>query len=107
MLALITSPIVLISFCVLFGLLLGNIKIGRFNFSTSGVLFIGIMAGWLITRFIHTMEPTSDLYKIAQNILSRGIIDKGYFDLFLILFIASVGLLAAKDVGRVIKKLCC
>ena len=104
MLALIDSPIVLISFCVLLGLLFGNIKIGRFSFSTSGAFFVGIAVGWLIIRFTQTIEPNSDLFKTAQVILSRNIIDKGYFDLFLILFIASVGLLAAKDVGRVIKK---
>lgn len=104
MLALLVNPIVLISFCVLLGLLLGSIKIGRFSFSTSGALFVGIVTGWLIIKYIHTIGPNSELYGTAQNILSRDIIDKGYFDLFLILFIASVGLLAAKDVGRVIKK---
>ena len=68
------------------------------------MLFVGIAVGWLITRCIQTIEPNNDLYQTAQVVSSRDIIGKGYFDLFLILFIASVGLLAAKDVGRVIKK---
>lgn len=104
MLALITNPIVLISFCVFLGILFGNIKLGRFSFSTSGSLFVGIIAGWLIVRYIHTIGPESELFDAAQNILSKDIVDKRFFDLFLVLFIASVGLLAARDVGRVIKK---
>ncbi|MDD3656826.1 MAG: hypothetical protein PHI72_08735 [Atribacterota bacterium] len=104
MLVLIINPIVLISLCVLLGILFGNIRLGRFSFSTSGSMFVGIVVGWLIIKYIHTIEPNSEIYSTAQNILSREIIDKGFFDLFLILFIASVGLLAARDVGRVIKK---
>ena len=103
-LTLITNPIVLISFCVFLGILFGSIKLGRFSFSTSGSLFVGIVAGWLIVKYIHTIGPESELFGIAQNILSRDIVDKRFFDLFLVLFIASVGLLAARDVGRVIKK---
>ena len=53
---------------------------------------------------IKTVSPDSKIYGIAQQILSKEIVDKKFFDLFLVLFIASVGLLAAKDVGRVIKK---
>ena len=86
------------------GILFGNIKLGRFSFSTSGSLFVGIVAGWLIVKYIHTIGPESEFFGIAQNILSKDIVDKKFFDLFLVLFIASVGLLAARDVGRVIKK---
>lgn len=104
MLKLIVNPIVLISFCVALGILFGNIKVGRFSLSTSGSMFVGIVTGWLITKYIQTIEPTSEVYNLAQNILSKNFIDKGYSDLFLVLFIASVGLLASKDVGRVVKK---
>src|SRR6056297_1608773 len=88
---------------VFLGLLLGNIRFGRFSFSTSGAMFVGILLGWRVVEFINTIEPTSEMYGVAQNLLSKNIIDKGFFDLFLILFIASVGLLAAKEVGRVIR----
>ena len=79
-----------------FRILFGNIKLGRFSFSTSGSLFVGIVAGWLIVRYIHTIGPESELFDAAQNILSKDIVDKRFFDLFLVLFIASVGLLAAR-----------
>lgn len=99
-----TNPFILMSFCVFLGMLFGNIKLGKFSFSTSGAMFVGIGTGWAITRFIHTIKPSSELYSAAQSILAKDIVDKGFFDLFLILFIASVGLLAAKEVSRVIKK---
>ncbi len=99
-----TNPFILMSFCVFLGMLFGNIKLGKFSFSTSGTMFVGIGTGWAITRFIHTIKPSSELYSAAQSILAKDIVDKGFFDLFLILFIASVGLLAAKEVSRVIKK---
>jgi len=99
-----TNPFLLMSFCVFLGMFFGNIKFGKFSFGTSGSMFVGIAVGWLITKFINEIEPASDLYKTGQNILSKGIVEKGFFDLFLILFIASVGLLAAKEVGKVVKK---
>lgn len=104
MFALILNPIVLISFCVFLGIMVGNVKLGRFNFSTSGSMFVGIGVGWLITKYIQTISPNSEFYGLSQQILDKEIVDKRFFDLFLVLFIASVGLLAARDVGRVIKK---
>lgn len=101
---LLTNPFVLMSICITLGILLGNIKIGKFCFGTSGSLFIGILVGWRVVAFLNTVEQSSGFYNTAQKMLSQNIIDKGFFDLFLILFIASVGLLAAKEVGKVIKK---
>lgn len=104
MLKIITNPIVLINFCVVLGILFGNIKVGRFSVSTSGSMFVGIVVGWLITKYCQNIETASRAYGLAQNILNKNFIDKGYSDLFLVFFIASVGLLASKDVGRVLKK---
>ena len=104
MLALLVNPIVLISFCVFLGILFGNVKLGKFNFNTSGSMFVGIAIGWAITIYSKTISTDSEFYSVAQNILSKDIVDKRFFDLFLVLFIASVGLLAARDVGRVVKK---
>jgi len=98
-----TNQIMLMTIAVFLGLLLGNIRFGRFSFSTSGTMVVGILLGWRVVEFINTIEPTSEMYAVGQHLLSKNIIDKGFFDLFLILFIASVGLLAAKEVGRVIK----
>lgn len=101
---LLTNPFVLMSVSIALGILLGNIKIGKFSFGTSGCLFVGILVGWRVVVFLNTIEQGNGFYNTAQKILSQNIIDKGYFDLFLILFIAAVGLLAAKEVGKVIKK---
>lgn len=103
-LTILTNPYLLMSFCVFLGMVFGNIRFGKFSFGTSGSMFVGIVVGWIITSTIKGMEVTDNLYNTGQSILAKGIIDKGYFDLFLILFIASVGLLAAKEVGRVVKK---
>lgn len=103
MITVLLNPVILMIISVFFGMLFGNIKFGRFSFSTSGSMFIGIFLGWAIVNYINQIEVNSEFYNVSQDILSKNIIDKGFFDLFLILFIASVGLLAAKDVGRVIR----
>ena len=103
MLTYLVSPFILMTLTVFFGMILGTIRFRKFSFSTSGAMFIGILIGWRVVKFLKTIEPNNEFYDTAQNILSKNTIDKGFFDLFLILFIASVGLLAAKDVGRVIK----
>lgn len=99
----IADPVILMTITVFVGLILGGLKIGRFNFGTSGVMLVGIFLGWSIVKYINSLEAGDELYSVAQDLLSRGIIEKDFFNLFLILFIASVGLLAAKDVGKVIK----
>jgi len=99
----ITEPVILMTITVFIGLIFGRLKIGRFNFGTSGVMLVGIFVGWSIVKYIKTLEANDKLYSLSRDLLSRGIIEKDFFNLFLILFIASVGLLAAKDVGKVIK----
>ncbi|MDD2352311.1 MAG: hypothetical protein PHX56_01980 [Atribacterota bacterium] len=103
MMALLFNPVILMIVSVFFGMLFGNIRLGRFSFSTSGSMFVGIILGWAVVNYVNTIGADSEFYGIAQQVLAKNIIDKGFFDLFLVLFIASVGLLAAKDVGRVIR----
>ncbi|MBS4534699.1 hypothetical protein GOQ29_03615 [Clostridium sp. D2Q-14] len=86
------------------GLLFGKIKFGKFNFGVSGALFTGIVIGWVITKYANGFSEGSTGYSSAQNMLSVGVIPKDFFNLFLILFVAAVGLLAAKDMNVVIKK---
>lgn len=63
------------------GLLLGKVKIGTFSLETSGCLFAGLVFGYFG-------------YKVNHDL----------FTFSLIIFVASVGLLAAKDIGYVVKK---
>lgn len=75
-----SSPFVV--FLAMFtGVLLGQVRIGRFSLGVSGTLFTGLALGGLGFR-----------------------VDHAYFVLSLVLFIAAIGLLAAEDIGGVIRK---
>lgn len=100
----ISNPFILMFITVVTGLLFGKIKFGRFSFGVSGALFTGIVVGWLITEYANRFPAGASGYDALENMLKVGIIPKELFDVFLILFIASVGLLAAKDMNIVIKK---
>ena len=98
------NPFVLMTITVFLGMLFGKIKFGKFTFGVSGCLFVGLIIGWRVYRLASTFPKTEPEYKEALQLIKSGVIDKGFFTLFLILFIAAVGLLAAKDIGVIIKK---
>ncbi len=99
----IMNPFVLMMITVFLGMFFGKIKFGKFTFGVSGCLFVGLVIGWWAYRLASTFPKTESGYKEALELIKNGVIDKGFFTLFLILFIAAVGLLAAKDIGIVIK----
>ncbi|MCG8484471.1 MAG: hypothetical protein MJA31_14265, partial [Clostridia bacterium] len=104
---LITSPYILMFLAIATGLLFGKVKFGRFNFGVSGALFTGLIIGWGIYRFgNHIVAQGADAegYTAASKMIDAGIISSGFFKLSLIFFVAAVGLLAAKDMGAVLKK---
>lgn len=98
------NPFILMFVTMFAGLLFGKIKFGKFNFGISGTLFSGLLFGWLIMKYANTFSETSTYYKVSQGLISASVIDKKFFTLFLILFVAAVGLLAAKDIGSVLKR---
>jgi putative transport protein len=99
------SPFILMAASVFTGVLLGRIKIGRFSFGVSGALFTGLVIGWLVYgKFAMPYEGAADAPAHAANMLKNGVIHIDFFYLFLILFVAAVGLLASKDLGAVVKK---
>ena len=100
----IMNPFVLMMITVFLGMLFGKIKFGKFTFGVSGCLFVGLIIGWWVYRLASTFPKTESGYEEALQLIKSGVIDKGFFTLFLILFIAAVGLLAAKDIGIIIKK---
>jgi len=100
----IMNPFVLMMLTVFSGMLFGKIKFGKFTFGVSGCLFVGLVIGWWVYRFANTFSNTTPGYYTALQLTKNGVVDKGFFTLFLILFIAAVGLLAAKDIGIIIKK---
>jgi len=100
----IMNPFVLMMLTVFLGMFFGKIRFGKFTFGISGCLFVGLVIGWWIYRFANTFSNTAPGYHTALQLIKRGVVDKSFFTLFLILFIAAVGLLAAKDIGTIIKK---
>ncbi|MGB3366605.1 MAG: hypothetical protein WBA54_03875, partial [Acidaminobacteraceae bacterium] len=98
------NPFILMFVTMFVGLLFGKIKFGKFNFGISGTLFSGLLFGWLIMGYANNFGDTSKYYKTAQGLISASVIDKGFFIMFLVLFVAAVGLLAAKDIGSVLKR---
>jgi putative transport protein len=101
----VTSPFVLMAVSVFTGVLIGRIKVGRFSLGISGALFTGLVVGWFIyNKFALPYEGTPEAPGYAAGILSDGVVHIDFFYLFLMLFVASVGLLASKDLGAVVKK---
>lgn len=111
--AFLTNPFVPMFLATITGLLLGKIKIGKFSLGQSGGLFTGILIGWALYSkyaipFIDPNDPAHGPVKnapaYAVNYIKNGVISDQFFTFTLILFIAAVGLLAAKDLSDVIKK---
>jgi putative transport protein len=101
------NPFVLMFTAVIAGILFGKIRFGRFSFGISGTLFTGLLIGWLVFRLgerILEQGEGVDGFKAADTMMANGIISSDFFNFFLILFVAAVGLLASKDMKAVIKK---
>ena len=98
------SSYMLMFLAIVTGLLFGKIKFGRFKFGISGALFTGLVLGWISYKYATGVEETDAAYKAASSLLANGVVPKSLFNVFLILFVAAVGLLAAKDMGVVLKK---
>ncbi len=85
------------------GMILGKIlKIG-----TSGTLFTGLGMGWAVQNLAYKTIAAGEVevhVKAAQKLLKISVVEKNFFLMFLILFVAAVGLLAADRIAIVIKK---
>jgi putative transport protein len=97
----IMNPFMLMFIATVSGLLLGKaLKIG-----TSGALFTGLGMGWAVMRAANGVIASGEgNVKAAKSLLKVNVVDKGFFLLFLILFVAAVGLLAADKIAIIIKK---
>ena len=96
------DPFVLMFISVFTGMLFGKIKFGKFNFGVSGTLFTGLLIGWWVMGYGKSFTETDAAFGPAQSMMKAGVVDKGFFTVFLVLFVAAVGLLAAKDMGATI-----
>ncbi len=98
------SQFMLMFLAIVTGLIFGKIKFGKFSFGISGALFTGLVIGWGAFKYAAVAKEGSKAFDAAQNLLSVGVVSSNFFDTFLILFVCAVGLLAAKDMGIVLKK---
>lgn len=98
------NPFVLVLVSVIGGMLLGKIKLGRFSLGVSGTLFSGLLIGWWAVGYAGRLKLREPGHKAAEELLRSGVVPEELFTLFLILFIAAVGLLASKDLGAVLKR---
>ena len=105
------NPFVLMFITIALGLLFGKVKFGKFNFGTSGAMFVGLAIGWLVYGYAQGIyeagDETAAGYAAAVQIMEGNggrVIHSYFFQASLIVFIAAVGLLAAKDIGYVLRK---
>lgn len=98
------SQFMLMFLAISTGLLFGKIKFGKFSFGISGALFTGLIIGWGAFKYSASVAEGSVAFDSAQKLLSAGVISSSFFEMFLIIFVCAVGLLAAKDMGIVLKK---
>ncbi len=98
------DPFVLVFVTAVLGLLLGRIRFGRFELGSSGGLFAGLVIGWYIYKtYGLPAEGLADNAQYAESLIKNGVVPKVFFEFTLILFVAAVGLLASKDLGKIIK----
>ena len=105
------NPFILMFVTVGLGLLFGKIKFGKFSFGSSGALFVGLAVGWAVYGFAQKIYNSGDAaaagMKAATQIMEGNggkVVNNYFFSAALIIFVATVGLLAAKDLGIVLKK---
>lgn len=108
---LLLNPFVLMFIAIVTGLLFGKIKFGKFSFGSSGALFSGLAIGWFAYSMAQRIYDSGDAGAVGMKAAVQIIEDNGgkvvnsyFFTTALIIFVASIGLLAAKDLGVVIKK---
>lgn len=99
----IMNPFILLSLTAFTGMLLGRVRLGRFRLGGSGALFTGLFIGWKILGYAMGVGEGEKAYKAASSVVEAGVVDSLFFYLFLIVFVVSVGLLAARDIGKVIR----
>ncbi len=100
------NPYVLISLTVVTGLLFGKLNFRHITFGQSGCLITGIPIGWgiwLLAQRIISQGEGSEYYQLVSKFLDNGIVSMNFFYFSLIMFLAAVGLLAARDIGNILK----
>ncbi|KXZ40428.1 putative transport protein [Alkalithermobacter thermoalcaliphilus JW-YL-7 = DSM 7308] len=93
--ALLSNPLLLMCVSIFVGQLVGKISYKNVKLGSSGGLFVGIFISYFVTIYLQNNYP---------SLVKSSFISSDVFSLSLIGFIASVGLLASKNIRRVIKE---
>lgn len=99
----ITNSYTLIFLTLSTGMLLGKVKIGKFKLGISGSLFTGLFLGWGVLKLARRIPEGASDYKRASEIIHHALISHELSHLFLVLFIAAVGLMAAETLASVLR----
>lgn len=99
-------------FVLMFITLTIGMAVGKIlKLDTSGTLFVGLGLGWWIKKYAENiiLNPQSEakVVKAAEKLISVSVVDDLFFTLFLIFFVATVGLLTADKIAIVLKKYGC
>lgn len=86
------------------GNILGEIRIRNFSVGSGMVLFTGIFLSYFSLKAANGIGPDSAYYKAAETLIASNIITDKVSDIFLMLFICSVGLLTGPKLMPVLKK---
>ena len=98
------NPFALLFFTACLGIALGRVKIKKFCLGACGTLVVGLAVGWLVILSAGRVGKSSPLYAAASKLISQGVISKEFFNLFLILFVVSLGLISGKEVVAALRQ---
>lgn len=99
-----TNQFFLIFLAVGTGMLIGKIKIGHFSLGVSGGIFTGIVIGYFATAWANNVQEGAVGYSNASRILSSGVVAQVFFNFFLFLFLAAIGLRVGKNIGTIFRR---
>lgn len=99
-----TNQFFLMFLAIVTGLLIGKIKIKSFSLGVSGGIFTGIVIGFFVTKWAHSVPEGGLGYADASRILSTGVVAQAFFTFFLLLFLVSIGMKVGGSIGTIFKK---
>lgn len=93
--SILTNPFILMFGCIFLGKFVGLVEIKGVSLGSSGGLFVGLGISYLVTRILLGLDGD---FEGGENFIAGEL-----FSLSLILFIASVGLAASRNIRSIIK----
>ena len=99
------NPFFLLFVTLFLGMWLGNLKcLGRMALGVGGPLFLALPISWGVYSLALSIPEGHAAFNAAQTLINDKVIPTDLTNVMLLLFVGAVGLLAAKDLGLVIKK---